>query len=189
MFLVNSRHPLACAPDPQLPEDRASFLRTYGGNLPSSFNVVLSSALVFSTRPPVSVYGTVLCEGYFQEPLSGLANPIRQDNPCDPSHTHWLRNIDLIPIGYASRPRLRGRLTLLRLTLSRNPWAFGDRVSHSVCRYSCHHNRFCKLQCPLQDTFNAPICALKPYGLKGKTDSYRTLRYRRLRDPKLRLVA
>ena len=52
----------------------------------------------------------------------------------------WPRNINLVPIDYAFRPRLRGRLTLLRLTLSRNPWTFGDRVSHPVCRYSCHHS-------------------------------------------------
>jgi hypothetical protein len=31
------------------------------------------------------------------------------------------RNINLVPINYASRPRLRGRLTLLRLTSCRNP--------------------------------------------------------------------
>ncbi len=54
----------------------------------------------------------------------------------------WPRNINLVPIGYAFRPRLRGRLTLLRLALSRNPWTFGDRVSHPVCRYSCQHSRF-----------------------------------------------
>ena len=54
----------------------------------------------------------------------------------------WPRNINLVPIDYAFRPRLRGRLTLLRLALSRNPWTFGDRVSHPVCRYSCQHSRF-----------------------------------------------
>ena len=37
----------------------------------------------------------------------------------------WPRNINLVPIDYAFRPRLRGRLTLLRLALSRNPWIFG----------------------------------------------------------------
>ena len=52
------------------------------------------------------------------------------------------RNIDLVPIDYGSRPRLRGRLTLRGLTLRRNPWTFGDRVSHSVCRYSCQHSHF-----------------------------------------------
>ena len=54
----------------------------------------------------------------------------------------WPRTINLVPIDYAFRPRLRGRLTLLRLALSRNPWTFGDRVSHPVCRYSCQHSRF-----------------------------------------------
>uniref|UniRef100_A0A2P2K9Q4 Uncharacterized protein n=1 Tax=Rhizophora mucronata TaxID=61149 RepID=A0A2P2K9Q4_RHIMU len=55
---------------------------------------------------------------------------------------HWLQNIHCIPIDYAFRPRLRGRLTLRRLTLRRNPWTFGDTVFHSVCRYSCQHSHF-----------------------------------------------
>ena len=54
----------------------------------------------------------------------------------------WPRNINLVPIDYAFRPRLRGRLTLLRLALSRNPWTFGEGVSHSLYRYSCQHSRF-----------------------------------------------
>ena len=54
----------------------------------------------------------------------------------------WPRNINLVPIDYAFRPRLRGRLTLLRLALSRNPWTFGERVSHPLCRYSCQHSHF-----------------------------------------------
>ena len=56
------------------------------------------------------------------------------------------RTIHLVPISYGSRPRLRGRLTLRGLTLRRNPWTFGDRVSHSVCRYSCQHSHFRYLQ-------------------------------------------
>ena len=43
----------------------------------------------------------------------------------------WYRNINLLSIAYALRPRLRSRLTLRRLALLRNPWAFGGRVSHS----------------------------------------------------------
>ena len=62
--------------------------------------------------------------------------------------THWLPNIDGIPIDYAFRPRLRDRLTLRRLALRRNPWTFGDRVFHSVCRYSCQHSHFRYLQEP-----------------------------------------
>src|SRR5258705_12604615 len=59
-----------------------------------------------------------------------------------------LRNVNLIPIDYGFRPRLRSRLTLRRLTLRRNPWTFGDRVSHSVSRYSCQHSYFRYLQEP-----------------------------------------
>ena len=54
----------------------------------------------------------------------------------------WPGTINPVPIDYASRPRLRGRLTLLRLALSRNPWTFGEGVSHPLCRYSCHHSRW-----------------------------------------------
>jgi hypothetical protein len=54
----------------------------------------------------------------------------------------WPGNINPVPIDYAFRPRLRGRLTLLRLALSRNPWTFGEGVSHSLYRYSCQHSRF-----------------------------------------------
>ena len=43
----------------------------------------------------------------------------------------WYRNINLLSIAYALRPRLRSRLTLSRLALLRNPWVFGGGVSHS----------------------------------------------------------
>ena len=52
--------------------------------------------------------------------------------PVPPSvitETTWYRNINLLAIGYAFRPRLRSRLTLGRLALPRNPWAFGGDVS------------------------------------------------------------
>jgi hypothetical protein len=58
----------------------------------------------------------------------------------------WPTNINVVPIDYAFRPRLRDRLTLRRLTLRRNPWTFGDTVFHSVCRYSCQHSHFRCLQ-------------------------------------------
>jgi hypothetical protein len=56
--------------------------------------------------------------------------------------THWPTNINVVPIHYAFRPRVRDRLTLRRLALRRNPWTFGDSVSHTVCRYSCQHSHF-----------------------------------------------
>jgi hypothetical protein len=74
-------------------------------------------------------------------------------------------NINPVPIDYGFRPRLRGRLTLRGLTLRRNPWAFGDSVSHTVCRYSCQHSRFRYLQHASQHTFagsrNAPLLIQK----------------------------
>ena len=52
----------------------------------------------------------------------------------------WYRNINLLSIAYAFRPRLRSRLTLSRLALLRNPWAFGGGVSSPLFRYSCQHS-------------------------------------------------
>ena len=65
---------------------------------------------------------------------------------------HWLQNIHCIPIDYAFRPRLRDRLTLRRLTLRRNPWTFGESVSHTLYRYSCQHSHFRYLQVPSRIT-------------------------------------
>src|SRR3984957_15769754 len=71
------------------------------------------------------------------------------------------RNIHLFPIDYGFRPRLRGRLTLRGLTLRRNPWTFGDSVSHAVYRYSCQHSHFRYLHNRSRDCFtglrNAPL--------------------------------
>ena len=58
-------------------------------------------------------FGYDLCESYFLERLGGHQNPITSDHFRHSSHSHWFRNINLIPIDYAFRPRLRGRLTLL----------------------------------------------------------------------------
>ena len=75
--------------------------------------------------------------------------------------TSWLGNINPIPIRYAFQPYVRDRLTLRRLPLRRNPWIFGDRVFHSVCRYSCQHSHFWYLQAtsrlPFTDLQNAPL--------------------------------
>src|SRR4030088_3775242 len=89
-----------------------------------------------SPRPPL--------QSNKEEQLSAFVTPTR------------LRNIDLIPIDYGFRPRLRGRLTLRGLTLRRNPWTFGDRVSHSVCRYSCQHSHFRYLHHPSRVWLHRP---------------------------------
>ena len=146
MFLVNSRHPLVCAPHTWLPKYGAPFSRSYGGNLPSSFNIVLSSALVCSTSPPVLVWGTVYTWELFPGTPSLLTQSNKREQYTGFVTTHRLRNINLIPIDYAFRPRLRGRLTLRGLALRRNPWTSGERVSHPLYRYSCQHSHFRYLQ-------------------------------------------
>ena len=144
-----------------MPSLKALLSRSYESNLPSSFNIVLSNALVCSTHPPVSVWGTV----YMLELFPGT--------PCLPFQSDKEkqrlvfvtssrpRNINLVPIDYGFRPRLRGRLTLRGLTWRRNPWAYGESVSHTLYRYSCQHSHFRYLQHPSQDTFtglrNAPL--------------------------------
>ena len=52
----------------------------------------------------------------------------------------WYGNINPLSIAYAFQPRLRSRLTLRRLALLRNPWAFGGGVSSPLFRYSCQHS-------------------------------------------------
>ena len=99
--------------------------------------------------------------GYFLEPLRSISNPIRRYNTRDPSLTTRPTNINVVPIDYPLRARLRGRLTLRGLALRRNPWDFGDRASHPVYRYSCQHSHFRYLHDPLPDRFislrNAPL--------------------------------
>ena len=64
MFLVNSRSGLVTAATLKSRREVYffkwhPFSRSYGANLPSSFTWILSSALGFSPRVRVSVYGTV----------------------------------------------------------------------------------------------------------------------------------
>src|SRR5262245_58030624 len=98
-----------------------------------------------------------------------------REQPTEFVTTHWPTNINVVPIDYAFRPRLRDRLTLRRLTLRRNPWTFGDSVFHTVCRYSCQHSHFRYLQRPSQ------------VRLRRLTERSATARL--ATHPKLRLVA
>ena len=126
--------------------------------------------------------------GYFLEPLRSLTNPIRSDNTRDPSHTTRPTNINVVPIDYPLRARLRGRLTLLRLALSRNPWSFGERASHPLCRYSCQHSHFRYLHDPLPDRFtglrNAPLPLSQRLNPKLRCITLAPLHFRR-RNPYL----
>ena len=55
----------------------------------------------------------------------------RASSPCPrSSDAAWCRNINLLSIGYAFRPRLRSRLPQGRSALPWNPWIFGLGDSH-----------------------------------------------------------
>ena len=97
----------------------------------------------------------------FLEGSSCRDNPSKSRQHFTFVTSHRPRNINLVPIGYGFRPHLRGRLTLRGLTLRRNPWTYGESVSHTLYRYSCQHSHFRYLQNPLRDSFtglrNAPL--------------------------------
>jgi len=104
----------------------------------------------------------------FQPPavLSLLRPPIAQTpNPRN-------RTVHLLSLAYASRPPLRGRLTLGGLTFPRNPWAFGAQGFHLRSRYSCRHSRFRLVQPSSRSAFslsrNAPLPLQRsPSGLRS----------------------
>ena len=99
--------------------------------------------------------------GYFPGQLGSPINPIRLNYFRHPSHISRPTNIYVVPIDYPLRARLRGRLTLRRLALRRNPWSFGERASHPLYRYSCQHSHFRYLHRRLPFGFinlrNAPL--------------------------------
>ena len=104
--------------------------RSYGAIMPSSLTRFHSCALVYSTHPPVSVYGTgsLACTAAFLgDHFEGSSLAVAALSDCSPttfsrwalSATASLRfkfrrcgNINPLSIAYAYRPRLRSRLTL-----------------------------------------------------------------------------
>ena len=144
--MLNSCHPLVCAPPTRLREPRAPLSRSYGGNIAEFLQRHSLKRLGILYLSTCVGFGYGLMRRLF--PGTGSLQE-KSSNPSQliPSVTIlWLTNINVIPIDYAFRPRLRDRLTLRRLTLRRNPWTFGDTVFHSVYRYSCQHSHFRYLQ-------------------------------------------
>ena len=72
----------------------------------------------FSYQP-----GTSLARGF---PFRACAFPLCPHS----SDIQQYRNLNLLSIGYASRPRLRSRLTQSRSALLWKPWIFGREDSH-----------------------------------------------------------
>ena len=68
---------------------------------------------------------TRLAQDYHRLGSHSLPRP-----PIGQMSATWYRNINLLSIDYAFRPRLRSRLTLSRRTLLRKPWTNGGGESH-----------------------------------------------------------
>src|SRR5258708_15346586 len=105
--------------------------------------------------------------GLFPGTPTRPAESINREQLSEFVTTRWPTNINVVPIDYAFRPRLRDRLTLRRLTLRTNPSTFGDTVFHTGCRYSCQHSHFCNLQelsrVSLRGRQNAPLPHALPW--------------------------
>ena len=153
MFLVNSRLDHFSAPHSR----GVPLSRSYGVNLPSSLAVDHSSTLGFSPRPPVSVYGTGRRALGAPRVFSPVWLPALSDCPetlrtvgfrVAPTAFNVLFRQDaavsllgprgacaagdgiltVCPSRLPLRVTLSSRLTLIRLTWIRNPWAFGVNV-------------------------------------------------------------
>ena len=170
MFLLNSRltHFTAAR------QSGHPFFRSYGARLPSSLTRFHSCALVYFTHPPVSVYGTGSLSNdtmsfSWQIALRRSASAVASTSACAPLSIGVIspqprphrfkdrrcRNINLLSIVYALRPRLRSRLTLGGRTLPRKPWVYGGQEFHLSYRYSCLHSHFSALHRHLPSGFNA----------------------------------
>ena len=71
-------------------------------------------------------------------------------------------NFNPEPIGYAFRPRLRGRLTLGGRACPRKPRTFGGRDFNPPFRYSCLHGRSHAVHAPLARGLRPAWDALLP---------------------------
>ena len=102
----------------------------------------------------------------------GLRRIIHQIAVLASCALHWssscrrCRNINLLSIDYAFRPRLRYRLTLGGRTCPRKPWDSGGRDSHPTFRYSCPHNHFCTVHGRFPFRFNPVQNAPLPFVLR-----------------------
>ena len=91
-------------------------------------------------------------------PQSDKGDPLSRS--VTTSHARGGRNLDLLSIDYASRPRLRPRLTLGGRPLPRKPWPNGGRDSHPPSLLTPAYSLPCSptvLPVRLRPTWNAPL--------------------------------
>ena len=133
VFLLNSCLDLFSAP--HLREDPLS--RSYGVNLPSSLTMNLSSALVYSTRPRVSVSGTgvlsLMLRGFSREPVYHRCQRTRRFAVL--SSSARLAAFDSLPSTYTLQraiPSARGRFTSPSPRRNARQCRNVDRLFHRV---------------------------------------------------------
>jgi hypothetical protein len=161
VFLINSRYPLVCA-------TLHLWLPETGHPSPEVTDAICLVPSTSFSQAPWYTLPVHLCRFGVRSIWWAISwkftahrqNPITCTTFASVT-SHRFRNINLIPIDYAFRPRLRGRLTLRRLTLRRKPWTFGENVSHIL--YATY------VSILTSDTSS------KPYG--SPSQAYRTLRY------------
>ena len=173
VFVKQSVDPFHCDPA----EAGHPFFRSYGARLPSSLTRFHSRALA-QLCPPTCVglrYGqpwehlVAFLDTSFNRSGSAEASPslpLRADRHFQSAACLYscvttklnhsrCRNIDLLAIVYALRPRLRIRLTLGGRTFPRKPWVYGGQEFNLSYRYSCLHPHFLTLHAQLPLRFDA----------------------------------
>ena len=117
-----------CPPVSVLVRARASSLEAFLGGMASGTRRLTASCHRTSGYAGSDLpKPTPTCLTQDDHRLSSLSLP---RPPISQMTSTWYRNINLLSIDYAFRPRLRSRLTLSRRTLLRNPWAIGGEDSH-----------------------------------------------------------
>jgi hypothetical protein len=112
-----------------------SLSRSYRVILPSSFNVVLSYALVFSTIPPASVSSTVLFLFTFLALFNNIVNvTLRVATSLNRGR---IKEYPLYPIFMELlRDRLFPSIGSLRCFDGAKPWIFGGTFSVLIATYA-----------------------------------------------------
>ena len=115
---------------------------------PSPHHLSVLPLRLSPTRPRMTTYR-------FEPPATTRWMTYPSPSPLASTMTRRCRNINLLSITYAYRPRLRIRLTLGGLTWPRKPGVYGERVSRPFYRYSCLHKLFQKLHASFRSRFSA----------------------------------
>ena len=117
-----------CPPVSVLVRARASSLEDFlGGMASGSRRLNASSHRTSGYAAPHLTRATPTCLSQGNHRLGSLSLP---RPPIGQTEATWYRNINLLAIDYAFRPRLRTRLTLGRRALPRKPWTIGGGDSH-----------------------------------------------------------